>query len=82
MVGSGKGFTIEAPAKSQQKATIFIPITSGIQVGTFREHPRFEVEHHTTSLGRHDVYVRPVGGRIDINAEALKEACAALKTLR
>lgn len=82
VIGSGKGFTIEEPAKSQQKATIFIPITSGLQVGSFRKQPTFQVGHRTTSLGRHDVYVRPVGGEIDINAEAFRKACAASATLR
>src|SRR5450759_3556916 len=32
-IGSGSRFTIETPEKSQEKATIMIPITSGTQVG-------------------------------------------------
>jgi len=82
IIGSGESFTIESPAKSQQKATMFIPITYGTQVGLFDEAPAFEVEHQTTLLGRHDVYVRPVRGSITIDAEALRGACAEPKTLR
>jgi hypothetical protein len=40
IIGSGVGFTIETPAKSQEKATIMIPITSGIQIGKGTELPR------------------------------------------
>lgn len=82
IVGTGEGFTIENPAKNQEKATIMIPITSGVQIGTFREEPKFEVEHKKTELGRHDVYVRPHGGRVEIDVAALKAACVAPETLR
>ena len=82
IIGSGgKGFKIETPAKSQEKATIFIPITSGIQVGSFTDQPTFEVEHKMTELGRHDVYVLPKGGHILINSAAFREACMAPGTL-
>ena len=81
IVGSGEGFTIETPAKSQQKATIFIPITSGVQVGSFAKQPTFEVEHKITALGRHDVYVRPAGGSVEIDAKELREACTVPTTL-
>ena len=82
VIGSGKGFTIESPTKIQQKATIFISITTGTQLGSFKKHSKFEVEHQTTSLGRHDVYVRPVGGRIELDIEEFRKACVASETLR
>lgn len=82
IIGSGKGFTIENPAKNQEKATIMIPITAGVQIGIFHEKPSFKVEHKTTELGRHDVYVRPEGGKIEIDADAFKTTCWASETLR
>lgn len=39
-IASGTGFSIETPAKSQEKATIMIPITRGLQVGNRNNHPR------------------------------------------
>jgi len=71
IVGSGDGFVIESPAKSQQKATIMIPITRGRRIGQFKAMPDFVVEERITQLGRHDAYVRPVGGDLKIDAEAL-----------
>ena len=53
-IGSGSGFTIETPEKSQEKATIMIPITSGTQVGRATAIPTFAAEHRVTELGRHD----------------------------
>jgi len=64
IIGSGAGFQIDNPRKSQEKTTIMIPITSGQRVATYQEIPTFEVEHHVTRLGRHDAYVRPVGGDV------------------
>jgi hypothetical protein len=71
IIGSGTGFDIEAPDKSQGKITLTIPITSGRQLATFGEIPNFEVEHHVTRLGRHDAYVRPVGGDVSFDPDAL-----------
>ena len=70
IISSGSGFTIETPSKSQEKATIMIPITSGLQVGTATELPRFEAEHRVTKLGRHDAYVVPRGGGFLLDREA------------
>lgn len=70
IIGSGNGFNIEAPDKSQGKITITIPITSGQQVATYTAIPTFQVQHHRTRLGRHDSYVRPVGGDVSFNADA------------
>ncbi len=72
-IGSGKGFTIETPEKSQLKSTIMIPITSGIELGRMTKQPSFEVETRETRLGRIDAYVKPVGGNIVLSAEALKK---------
>lgn len=61
-IASGEGFTIESPAKSQEKATIMLPITTGLQVGRGTSLPTFAAEHRVTALGRHDAYVVPQGG--------------------
>lgn len=70
IIGSGTGFTIETPAKSQEKATIMIPITSGTQIGTGSVLPHFEAEHRVTALGRHDAFVVPRGGSFSLDAAA------------
>ena len=69
MIASGTAFIIEAPAKSQEKATIMIPITRGTKIGTATELPRFEAEHRITELGRHDAFVVPCGGGFLLDAE-------------
>lgn len=61
-IATGTGFSIETPAKSQEKATIMIPITRGLQIGVSTESPTFVAEHRITELGRHDAYVVPRGG--------------------
>ena len=66
-------YTVEKPEKSQQKATIMIPITRGIQIGKATSSPSFAAEHTVTELGRHDVYVVPHGGGLEIEARALQE---------
>jgi hypothetical protein len=72
VIGSGQGFVIEKPAKSQEKATIMIPITSGTCIGTFSELPKFEVRERVTRLGRHDAYVVPTGGSLQIDPQSLE----------
>jgi hypothetical protein len=61
-IARGEDFTIETPAKSQEKATIMIPITAGLKVGRGTSLPTFAAEHKVTALGRHDAYVVPQGG--------------------
>jgi AccI restriction endonuclease len=61
-IARGEDFTIETPAKSQEKATIMIPITEGLKVGKGTSPPTFAAEHRVTTLGRHDAYVVPQGG--------------------
>jgi len=73
-ISSGEGFTIETPAKSQEKATIMIPITAGLQVGQGTGLPTFTAKQRTTALGRHDAYVVPQGGGFVLNAEKMQEA--------
>ena len=69
IIASGTGFTIEKPDKSQEKATIMIPITRGFKIGTATVLPRFEAEHRITELGRHDAFVVPCGGGFLLDAE-------------
>lgn len=72
-IASGSGFSIETPAKSQEKATIMIPITCGWQVGRATSLPTFAAEHHVTQLGRHDAYVVPQGGGFELDGAAMKK---------
>lgn len=65
----GSSIKFESPAKSQEKATIMIPITLGTQVGTLTALPDFTVEHKVTALGRHDAYVKPVNGKLMLDPE-------------
>lgn len=71
IIASGQGFVIEEPARSQEKATIMIPITSGTCVGKFSRMPRFEAKERVTRLGRHDAFVVPTGGSLQIAAGSL-----------
>lgn len=72
-IANGVNFSIETPAKSQEKATIMIPITRGLQVGKATSLPTFTAEHHVTKLGRHDAYVVPQGGGFELDAVAMKK---------
>jgi hypothetical protein len=72
-IAGGSGFSIENPAKSQEKATIMIPITCGLQVGRATGLPTFAAEHHVTQLGRHDAYVVPQGGGFELDGAAMKK---------
>ena len=76
-IGSGRGFTIETPEKSQEKATIMIPITSGTQIGRATAIPTFAPELRVTELGRHDAYVVPQGGGFELEAIATKKVLLA-----
>lgn len=76
-IGSGSGFTIETPKKSQEKATIMIPITKGVRVGWATAIPTFAAEHRVTELGRHDAYVVPQGGGFELEPAAMKKVLLA-----
>jgi hypothetical protein len=71
-IGSGGGFTIEKPEKSQEKATIMIPIIAGTQIGRATSMPTFAAEHRVTKLGRHDAFVVPQGGAFELDAAAAR----------
>jgi hypothetical protein len=62
---------IDTPLKSQLKTTIMIPITFGELVGSFSKLPSFGVENKITRLGRHDAYVKPIGGDLKIDTTKL-----------
>ena len=72
-IASGSGYAIETPAKSQEKATIMLPITRGVQVGTATALPSFAAEHRVTALGRHDAYVVPRGGGFALDADKMRQ---------
>lgn len=71
-IASGSGFLIETPKKSQEKATIMIPITVGTQIGRATSMPVFTAEHRVTKLGRHDAFVVPQGGGFELDAPAAR----------
>jgi hypothetical protein len=73
IIASGDGYRIETPAKSQEKATIMIPITRGMQVGRATSLPTFAAEHRVTELGRHDAYVVPQGGGFLLEAQKIRQ---------
>jgi hypothetical protein len=67
------GIAIEKPDKSQNKATIMIPITRGRQVASFTSPPKFSVEIRENRLGRIDTYVVPIGGDLVLDSQAIRE---------
>lgn len=69
VISDDDDWEIESPAKSQQKATIMIPIKCGKQIGEVIEMPKFTAEQRVTRLGRHDAYVVPIGGKFRLNPE-------------
>jgi hypothetical protein len=77
IVAGGAGYSIETPQKSQEKATIMIPITSGTQVGRATSMPTFAAEHRVTDLGRHDAFVVPQGGGFELDAVAMRKVLLA-----
>ena len=73
-------YTIETPAKSQEKATIMIPITRGEMIGRATSMPQFTAVHTITKLGRHDAYVKPTGGGFAIDAAKLLQILSLPKS--
>ena len=57
--------------KRSGKITIMVPITEGLRIAKVAEAPHFEVVHRVTESGRHDIFAKPVGGRIDLVGDAL-----------
>ena len=76
-IASGSGYSIETPEKSQEKATIMIPITSGTQIGRATAIPTFAAEHRVTELGRHDAFVVPQGGGFELDSAATRKVFLA-----
>jgi hypothetical protein len=76
-IANGSGYSIETPAKSQEKATIMIPITRGILVGKATELPTFAAQLRVTELGRHDAYVVPRGGGFVLDAGKMRQVLEA-----
>lgn len=72
-IASGDGYSIETPAKSQEKSTIMIPITRGARIGKATSLPSFAAEHRVTELGRHDAYVVPQCGGFELDAVVMKK---------
>ena len=79
-IASGTGFQIESPKKSQEKATIMIPITAGLQVGHATSLPSFAAEQRVTLLGRHDAYVVPKGGGFVLDAENMHRVLGTISS--
>ena len=73
VVASGSGFSIDRPDKSQNKATIMIPITTGLQIGSFVSPPKFDVEIRETRTGRIDAFVKPVGGKLHLDVSNFRK---------
>lgn len=71
-IGQGAGYAIETPEKSQEKATIMIPITAGVEVGSATEMPTFAAKSRETALGRIDAYVVPEGGGFRLKPEVMR----------
>jgi hypothetical protein len=76
-IASGSGYSIETPAKSQEKSTIMIPITRGLQLGKATGLPTFAAEHRITELGRHDAYVVPCGGGFVLEPSKVRQVLLA-----
>lgn len=73
VIGSTSEFKIETPKKSQEKATIMIPITIGKKIATCSKPPEFRTEIRETRLGRVDAFVAPVGGEFKLDSAALED---------
>ncbi len=65
-IGSGEKLRVEKHKRSA-KTTIMVPLSNGIQIGSVTEPATFEVVHNVTKNGRHDIFAKPRGGRIEID---------------
>ena len=57
--------------KRSEKTTIMVPISEGRRIGSVTQ-PSFDVVHNTTQNGRHEIFARPLGGSIEIDAVAVR----------
>lgn len=55
-------FDVEENRNNQEKPTIHIPVTKGLQLARFTVEPEFRAEKRVTRLFRLDAYVVPTGG--------------------
>lgn len=69
-IASAKKLKIDNPQRSR-KYTIMVPISAGHRVGDVAEYPKFEVIDRLTKNGRHDIYARPVGGRVTVDGNLI-----------
>ncbi|TZG29138.1 AccI family restriction endonuclease [Sphingomonas montanisoli] len=67
-IGTASKLKIDNPQRSR-KYTIMVPISTGHRVGDVVEYPNFEVVDRLTKNGRHDIYARPVGGKLTVNGD-------------
>lgn len=65
-ISSGERLRVEKHKRSA-KTTIMVPLSKGKQIGTVTEPANFEVVHNVTKNGRHDIYAKPTGGKIEMN---------------
>ena len=69
-IAQTKKLKIDNPQRSR-KYTIMVPISNGHHVGDVPEYPSFEIVDRLTKNGRHDIYARPVGGRVSVNGKLI-----------
>ena len=69
-IGSGEKLRVEKHKRSA-KTTIMVPLSRGLKIGTVSEAASFEVVHNVTKNGRHDIYAKPLGGKIDIDLDSV-----------
>ena len=73
IISEKKEIKIESPLKSQLKTTIVIPVDFGLEIATVIEKPKIVAVEKITKLGRHDFYVKPTDGKIEINYSNFKK---------
>ncbi len=66
-----KDLDLVKPTRSQDKPTIFIPITYGKQVGDMQAMPTFHAQTRESPLGQVEAYVVPLGGKLVIDRNLL-----------
>lgn len=71
-------YEIERNRRNQDKPTIHIPVTRGIELARFTDEPYLEPIRRTTRLGRVDMYLRPAGGRAPIDPSQLARLIPSL----
>lgn len=75
-IANANRLKIDNPQRSR-KYTIMVPISVGRPVGEVTEYPKFEVVDRLTKNGRHDIYARPVGGRMAVDGKLICDLLGA-----